>query len=605
MTDGIVSLIAKYNGMLNGIVWGVPMIALILFVGISYAIKTKFFQITHFKEVYDNTIKGILTRKEDDTKANAQAKVLSQFQALSTALASTIGTGNIAGVSTAIAVGGPGAIFWMWICAIFGMGTHFIEIVLGIYYRSKDEKNGGYNGGPMYYLEKGVGKQLGFKTVGKVLAVLFCIFLFIASYGTGNMTQINSISDALKTNFGIPTLVCGIVLAAATSLIVFGGITRIGKTAERIVPFMAIFYLVIGIILVILNVKNVPIAFASIFQNAFSTKAIAGGALGIVLKRAMVFGFKRGAFSNEAGLGTSVIAHSASNEKEPVKQGLWGIFEVFFDTIIVCTFTALIILTSTINAPSLQNTINNLTIDEKTVCINNISADSSDKAFLVNNEVEKMLFKLDMNGNAKTYAQLPNDGKNYTEIVAYGNKYYVETLEDKDASENECFFGNVLKIKANPVLHTNKEPLLGEDGNPIIDSIHVENISGVSLVTLAISTKLSHWAGKILAIAVSLFAFTTVLGWSYYGSQSVEYLFGKVATYVYKVVFIIFIVIGATMNLSLAWDIADTMNGLMAIPNLIGVLLLSSTALSIVKNYYDRKAGKDVKPMVSFDEEHK
>ena len=598
MLNNIIDQISHYNGILNGIVWGVPMLCLILGTGIFYAIRTKFFQLTHVKDVYENNVKGILNRKKDGGKEK-KTQVLSQFQALSTALASTIGTGNIAGVSTAIVVGGPGSIFWMWICAIFGMGTHFAEVILGLYYRNYDKERG-YSGGPMYYLENGVGKDLGLKHLGKILAVLFALFTFIASYGIGNMTQINSISEALKSNFSVPSIVSGVVLATVAALIIFGGIMRIGKVAEKIVPFMAVFYIVVGIIIVIMNIKNVPAVFAAIFSGAFNMKAIAGGALGYVFKRAITFGFKRGAFSNEAGLGSSVIAHSASNETEPVKQALWGIFEVFFDTIIVCTFTSLIILSSSLKAPSLDTTLSQLTTDETIVCIDDSLKDKNGEVLLVDNNYYMMPIKLDSSGNAAVFTEKPNDGKDYREINIYDKTYFVELLDEKDATDNSFFFGNVLKVKANPVLHTNKETLNDENGNPLVDSIHIENINGVSLVTLAVSNKLSHVAGKLLAIAVTLFAFTTVLGWSYYGTKTIEYLFGKISTYIYKVLFILFIVIGATMNLNLAWDIADTLNGLMAIPNLIGVLLLSGMVLKIVKNYYDRKAGKDVSPMTNY-----
>ena len=599
MLHNLVELISHYNGIVNGVVWGIPMLCLILGVGVYYAIRTRFFQITHTKDVYDNTIKGILSSGEDKKSAKSKSHALSQFQALSTALASTIGTGNIAGVATAIVIGGPGAVFWMWVCAIFGMGTHFAEVILGIYYRNYDSERG-YSGGPMYYLDNGVGKQLGLKKIGKFLAVLFALFTFMASFGIGNMTQVNSIAEALRTNFSVPTIAVGVVLAAITGLIIFGGIVRIGSVAEKIVPFMAIFYIVIGIAIVIMNIQYVPGVFVTIFRGAFSTQAIAGGVLGTVLKRAITYGFKRGAFSNEAGLGSSVIAHSASNETEPVKQGLWGIFEVFFDTIVVCTFTSLIVLSSTINAPSLDTHLQNLTEEETIVCIDDSLRDENGNVMLVDNEIFRMPIKIDSNNNAIIYDEEPQNIGTYKELSIYGKKYWVETLSEDVSNDNLYFYGNVLRIKANPIYNTNHEIMKDDNGNRIFDSIHIEHINGVSLVTLAVSNKLSHVAGKILAIAVTLFAFTTVLGWSYYGTKTIEYLFGKGSTYVYKVLYVIFIVIGATMNLNLAWDIADTLNGLMAIPNLIGVLLLSGTVIKIIGNYYDRKNGKNIKAMISY-----
>ena len=599
MLNDVLSSIAHYNGIVNGIVWGVPMLCLILGVGVFYSIRTKFFQVTHAKDVYDNTIKGIVNISKDKKSAKEKSNVLSQFQALSTALASTIGTGNIAGVATAIMVGGPGSIFWMWISAIFGMGTHFAEVVLGMYYRKYDE-NLGYSGGPMYYLENGVGKELGFKRFGKVLAVMFALFTFIATFGIGNMTQVNSISEALRSNFGVPNIITGTVIAVISGFIIFGGITMIGEVTEKLVPFMALFYIFVGAIIVIMNIKYVPQVFHDIVFGAFNMKAIAGGALGIILKRAITYGFKRGVFSNEAGLGSSVIAHSASNEKEPVKQGLWGIFEIFFDTIIVCTFTSLIILTSTIKAPSFNDTLNNLTYNETIVCIDESLKNDMGELKLVDNEFYQMPIKLDASNNAVVYKERPQDGKNYIEIKYYGESYYVEALEEKDTNENSYFFGNVLKIKANPLYHTNKEIWKDENGNPMIDSIHIENVNGVSLVTLAVSNKLSHVAGKILAIAITLFAFSTVLGWSYYGSKTIEYLFGPSSVIIYKVLYIMFIVIGSSISLNLVWDISDTFNGLMALPNLVGVLLLSGKVVQILKNYYDRKNGKDIEPMISY-----
>ena len=272
---------------------------------------------------------------------------------------------------------------------------------------------------------------------------------------------------------------------------------------------------------------------------------------------------------------------------------------MFFDTIVVCTFTSLIVLSSTIKAPVLADTLNALSMEETIVCIDDSLQNANGEVLLVDNNFYQMPLKLDSSGNAALYQEDLSGDDHFMPINAYGKTYYAEKLEEKDTNDNSYFFGNVLRIKANPLYHSNKE-IVYDDGSPVLDSIHIDNINGVSLVTLAVSNKLSHIAGKILAIAVTLFAFTTVLGWSYYGTKTVEYLFGKIGTYVYKVLYIIFIVVGATMNLNLAWDIADTLNGLMAIPNLIGVLLLSGTVLKIIKNYYDRKSGKDITPMLSY-----
>ena len=600
MTETIYKTIQDANSVLNSIVWGTPILCLIIFTGIFYTIKTRALQIRKFPEVLKNTINSIFDKGNNNPN---EKNVITRFQALSTALAATIGTGNIAGVSTAIVVGGPGSIFWMWVCAILGMITHFAEVVLGIYFRKKD--NNGYSGGPMYYLEYGLGEKHNHKFLGKTLAILFATFTFIASFGTGNMTQINSISDALNTNFSIPNIYTGIFLAIVATLVIIGGISRIGKVAEKIVPAMSVFYIIIGLIIVIANIKQVPYVFYSIFSSAFNTKAIAGGVFGYIFKRAMTYGFKRGAFSNEAGLGSSVIAHTASNVKEPVEQGMWGIFEVFFDTIVVCTFTALIILSTTMPLKNYNDQIKNLTIEEQIVSIDNSNSIDNEYVHLINNDIKNTQIKVDSNNNAVVYEDIPdtllseNHNIEFIEINAYGKTYFVEAQSTDDNTENDYYFGNVLKLKLNPI-KVNNQIQYDENNNPKFDSLHIEKVNGVSLVTLAVSSKLSHIAGKVLAIAISLFAFSTTLGWSYYGTKAIEYLGGKNATIVYKILFIIFIIIGATMNLNLAWDIADTMNGLMTIPNLIGILLLSGTVMSIVKNYNKRLDGENINEDISY-----
>ncbi len=601
MITNLITTIQTINSKINGVVWGVPMLCLIIFVGIFYTILTKCYQITHVKEIYENTIKGVF--KKSNKKNKLENNVITQFQALSTALAATIGTGNITGVATAIFFGGPGAIFWMWICAIFGMATHFAEITLGIYYRKKD-KILGYSGGAMYYLEYGIGHTLKKKHLGKVLAVLFAFFTFIASFGIGNMTQINSIAEALNTNFSIPTIYTGVIIAFISAVIIIGGITRIGKVTERIVPLMSLFYIIIGLIIIISNIKQVPFAFYSIFSCAFSTKAIAGGALGFILKRAMTYGFKRGAFSNEAGLGSSVIAHSASNTTEPIKQGMWGIFEVFFDTIIVCTFTALIILSSTINTTNLNTALtSNITIDPIIATLDtnsNENYDSNNTSHLVSTEIHSMPIKLDENNNATLYKTTENL-QNFYPITVYGESYFVESVENTETpTDDNYFFGNIIKINANPIKTIENKFVYDDNGNPLVDSIHIEKVNGVSLVSLAISSKLTHFAGKLIAIAVSLFAFSTVLGWSYYGVKSIEYLGGKLATTIYKILYIAFIVIGSTIKLELAWNISDTLNGLMALPNLIGLIFLWKVVIKILKNYNQRKKNKNLKPDIAF-----
>jgi AGCS family alanine or glycine:cation symporter len=483
--EEFVSAVTSINGMINSWVWGPPMLALIICTGIYMTLRTRVYQITEAKDVSDKTWLAIFKKKS--VTATTEKKAITQFQALSTALAATIGTGNIAGVATALYVGGPGAVFWMWVSAFFGMMTNYSENVLGIFYRKKNI-NGEWTGGAMYYIANGF-KDLqnnpnGFKTntffsdIAKPLAALFALFCMFASFGIGNMTQINSIAGAMQDAFSIPPLVTGMILTVLAGLVIIGGIKRIARVTERIVPFMAVFYIIGALFILFTNINKVPEIFGLIFTEAFGFKAAAGGFVGAAMQQAITMGFKRGVFSNEAGLGSSVMVHSASDVKEPVVQGMWGIFEVFFDTIIVCTLTAFAILSS-------------------------------------------------------------------------------------------------------GVLDPNSE------------------VTGVSLVNAAFAVGFHSFARYFVSLAVLLFAFSTVLGWSFYGEKATEYLFGPKIVWIYKIVFVTFILVGATMNLGLAWDISDTLNGLMALPNLIGVIFLSGTVFAITKNYLARRNGSTDKPMLS------
>ena len=484
--------IAEINSAVNNVVWGVPALILLIGTGIIMTVTTKFFQFSHFGHWIKETI-GSLFKKKDILKSDDKNSI-SQFQALCTALSATIGTGNISGIAYAITMGGPGAVFWMWIAAIVGMMTNYSENVLGIFFRRRNSK-GEWSGGAMYYLRDGLGSKKHCKQIGKILAVLFSIFAVMASFGIGNMGQVVSIKESVLTVFSITgntlydSLILGALLVIVAALVIIGGIIRIARANERIVPFMAIFYIVGALAIIIMNINMVGPAFASIFTNAFSLEAAAGGVGGYVIKQAITWGFKRGVFSNEAGLGSSVMVHSASNVKEPVTQGLWGIFEVFVDTIIVCTLTALVILTSGV-------------VD----------------------------------------------------------------------------------------LHTGAS---------------ISGSTNLALAAEAFQHSFGTFGGIFIAIAVTLFAFSTVLGWSFYGTKAWEFLFGTKSTILYKVVFLAVIVAGSTLNADLAIDLSDTFNGLMAIPNLIGVLTLSGTVIAITNNYSRRKLKKDknetdLKPMLSF-----
>lgn len=587
--QSFIDTVAKVNGAVNGVVWGIPMLVLIIGTGIYMSVRTGFFQITRIKTWTNETFLAIF-KKKSVTKTD-EKKAITQFQALSTALAATIGTGNIAGVATAVCIGGPGAVFWMWISALFGMMTSFSENVLGIYFRKKNE-HGEWSGGAMYYLEEGLKEKKGLRHIAKPLSVLFAIFCVLASFGIGNMAQSNSISSAMQSNFNIPTVVTGVVLAIIAALVVLGGIKRIAKVTEKLVPFMAIFYIVGCLIIFVMNFRHIPYVFSSIFKSAFSFSAVAGGVGGYIIKRAVTMGFKRGVFSNEAGLGSSVMVNCASDVKEPVIQGMWGIFEVFFDTIIVCTLTAFVILSSPANSVSFEEALSNVSTQPQYFTINYTDGETN----LIDSDINPKYIVASDDAAEGTYTE-------YSAKTVYGQEFPVKILNSDNVSgENDFTFANVMELKGIQAKDANGNHLTNENGDPIIDSVEITEVNGVPLVTYAFSQRLGSVSGKILAIAILLFAFSTTLGWSFYGTKALEYLLGTKATIVYKIIFVLFIIVGCTMKLGLAWDISDTFNGLMALPNLIGILSLSGIVVAITKNYIHRRIKKDdvdALPMIS------
>ena len=496
--------IAEINGSVNGIVWGIWGLALLIGTGIITTLITKVFQISHLGHWWKNTIGSMF--KKDVIGHSKEKGSISPFQALCTALAATVGTGNIAGVAAAICVGGAGAVFWMWIAAFFGMMTNFSENALGIYFRRRNP-NGEWSGGAMYYLQDGLGAKKGCKWIGKVLAVLFCIFTMLASFGIGSMGQVNKIVANVAAAFDVRALssieafggvslyniLIGVAIMVLTALITLGGLKRIASVAEKIVPFMVVLYVLGSLVIIGINYQAIIPAFKAIFVNAFKPEAFVGGGIGGVII-AMTNGFKRGVFSNEAGLGSSVMVHSNSNVHEPVKQGMWGIFEVFADTMIVCTMTAIVVLTS--------------------------------------GGLEGGVFNVKTGEIAQGFTDATLVGGAFNSVFSWGN--------------------------------------IGQ---------------------------------KFIATAMFLFAFTTVLGWSHYGSKAWEYLFGAKTTFIFRMIHVCTVIFGAVLTSSLAWDISDTFNGLMMVPNLIGVLVLCPLVAKITKNYLDRKIRKkDVKPMLSYDE---
>ena len=465
----MLATIESINNVVNNFIWGVPAMICIVGVGLLLSIRTGFLQIRKFPYAMKVTIGRMLKKRE------ASDGALTPFQAVCTALAATVGTGNIAGVAGAIAIGGPGAVFWMWISALLGMCTKFSEVTLAVHFREKNAE-GDLVGGPMYYIKNGLKKQWHW------LAYLFAAFGVLTVFGTGNATQVNTITTAIDSalyNYGVISeqnvstlnLVIGIILAVLIGLILLGGIKRIGQVAEKLVPFMAVIYIILAIGVVILNYRNIPTVFASIFKGAFSPVSVTGGAVGSFFM-SMKKGVSREIFSNEAGLGTGSIAHACADTRKPVKQGFFGIFEVFVDTIVICTLTALVILCSGVP-------------------------------------------------------------------VGYGDA------------------------------------------------------AGAELTILGFTSTYGSWVSIFTAIAMCCFAFSTIIGWGLYGTRCVEFLLGTRANRPFMILYALVAIVGATMELGLMWNIAETFNGLMVIPNLIAVFLLSGVVVRLVKEYFDRE-GKNV-----------
>lgn len=455
------------TGPLNTVAWLYILLPCVAIGGVLFTVLNRGMQFTKFGYAMKNTIGKVFQKQK------AEAGAVTPFQALTTALAATVGTGNIIGTSQAIAMGGYGAIFWLWIAALLGMIIKYSEVTLSVHYRKRNEK-GDWIGGPMYYIEAGLGKNW------KWLAVLFATFASLASFGIGNLSQANSITGSINgavTAF-IPAmaekkdlinLILGILLAVLTAAALFGGIKRIGKVTELLIPFMSLFYIIFALIVIVSNASGVGAAFGKIFAAAFTPKAVMGAASGIALKEALVWGLRRSAFSNEAGLGSAAIAHAAAQTEGPVQQGLFGIFEVFVDTIVICTLTGLTIIVSGVD-------------------------------------------------------------------IAFGVK------------------------------------------------------PGSEIITAAFSTVFGEkFAALFVAIALAFFAYSTILGWSLYGTRCFEYLFGMKVTKIYQLIFVVMIVVGATTSLDVVWDVADTFNGLMAIPNFVALFALSGVVAKLTKEYFSKQ----------------
>ena len=458
----MLSTIETINQVVNDFIWGVPAMVCIIGVGFYLSCRTGFLQIRKFSYAIQTTI-GRMFRKR-----NASDGALTPFQAVCTALAATVGTGNIAGVAGAIAIGGPGAVFWMWVSAVLGMCTKFAEVTLAVYYRETN-KEGDMVGGPMYYIKNGLGKNWQF------LAVLFSAFGVLTVFGTGNATQVNTITTAVNSallSCGLisegavktSNLIQGIIIAALVALILLGGVKRIGQVTEKLVPFMALLYIVLSVGIILFRIQALPSVIQAIFEGAFKPAAVTGGAVGSLFM-SMKKGVSRGIFSNEAGLGTGSIAHACADTRKPVKQGMFGIFEVFTDTIVICTLTALVILCS----------------------------------------------------------QVP---------VGYGQA------------------------------------------------------AGAELTIQGFISVYGNWVSVFTAVAMCCFAFSTILGWGLYGARCIEFLFSEKVIKPFMVAYSLVAILGATADLGLMWNIAETFNGLMAIPNLIALFLLSGTVVKLTKEYF-------------------
>lgn len=464
----MLSVIKSVNTAVNNFIWGVPAMICIIGVGLYLSIRTNFLQIRKFPYAIKTTLGRMLRKRE------ASDGSMTPFQAVCTALAATVGTGNIAGVAGAIAIGGPGAVFWMWISALLGMCTKFSEVTLAVHFRETNA-DGELVGGPMYYIKNGLKKHWHW------LAYLFSAFGVLTVFGTGNATQVNTITTAIdsallnyniisENNVSVTNLVIGIALTILVGLVLLGGIKRIGQVTEKLVPFMAVFYIVLALGVVLLNINHIPGVFASIIKGAFTPASVTGGAVGSFFT-SMKKGVSRGIFSNEAGLGTGSIAHACADTHKPVKQGFFGIFEVFTDTIVICTLTALVILCSGIP-------------------------------------------------------------------VGYGEA------------------------------------------------------AGAELTILGFTSTYGGWVSVFTALAMCCFAFSTIIGWGLYGARCIEFILGSKVIKPFMVVYSLVAILGATADLGLLWSIAETFNGLMAIPNLIAVFLLSGVVLKLVKDYF-KTEGKD------------
>ncbi len=552
---------------INNILWGTPALVMMLSAGVLFTAGTGFFQLRH-------PLHWLRCTVFSDAKKQSGENSVSQFQAMSSALAATLGTGNIAGVSAALAAGGAGAVFWMWISALFGMMTGFAENVLGIYYRRRTAK-GEWRGGAMCYIEGGLSEKRFTRPLAKPLAVIFAVLCVLSAFGMGNMAQMNSAAGALQGSFSVPPIVTGVVLAAAEALIIFGGVKRVGSVTAKLVPFMSGFYILGSLWLIGEELPRLPAVFGTIMEGAFGIDAVGGGVSGYLIKQAISIGFRRGVFSNEAGLGTSVAAHAAAEVREPCIQGMWSIFEVFFDTIVMCTLTAVVLLASPCNAPTAEQAFASVSTQPQYFRLTDSDSIITDGARLIGTE-------------------------HPTEEISIRTVY--KTGFTVGVSRGGHTFSNLMSIQGVQKLDSAGQPVfLDADRKvPLIDSVVISEVTGAQLAAYAFSQTFGGAAGMLLSVAVAMFAFSTVLGWSCFGAQAAVYIFGDMARRPFMWIFVIFTAAGAAADFSAAWGISDMINGLMAIPNITALFLLSPKVFGITRNYCRRTfCGESTAPMLS------
>ena len=545
----------------DGFVWGPVMLILLVGTGVFLTIRTGFLPWRNL----GYALKSTLSKEARKKKGTGD---VSPFSALTTALAATIGTGNIVGVATAMVSGGPGALVWMWISACFGLTSKFSECMLAIKYREVNEK-GEMSGGPMYTMKK----ALKHKKFGSVLGWLFAFFAVVASFGIGNMTQANSISSSIHETFGAPTAVVGIVITVLALLIIVGGIKTISKVSSVVVPLMAIFYVVAGLIVIILNIQNVPSGVVLILKSAFNFRAVSGGVLGTVVAsfaNAMRYGVARGVFSNEAGMGSAAITAAAATTDNPVRQGYINMTGTFWDTIVVCTITGLCIASSGVLGSTHVTQDNTYSYEADTLMLTSVNSKS---------ETVTTGYAMDIIDDSSVVLT-SSDGKTIYQLTACS----ADELEKSDMTAHPSESGSVTDRHLTGAWLDADGNIFkfNSDGTYCYEELYV----GSALTIQAFSTVLGKAGAWLVTIGIALFAFSTILGWEYHGEKAFEYLLHTHKfNIIYRIVFSLIAYIGATTTLDLVWNLSDIANALMAIPNLICLLALSGEIASDMKNF--------------------